>query len=72
MKVYMALHCPNIYESEYGVISLHHTPEGAFKAMENHKRERRKEWEKLYDNSEPEIDFGSFESWNIVETEILD
>ncbi len=38
MKIFVAAHNPMTYESADGIISLHHSEEGAKKAMEKHKR----------------------------------
>lgn len=37
MIIYSAEYCENIYESSFGVISLHKTKQGAYFAMRKHK-----------------------------------
>lgn len=34
--VWVALYCDCIYESSFGIISIHQTPQGAYKAMKQH------------------------------------
>lgn len=38
IKVYLAEYCPDIMESEFRVISVHYTLEGAKKAIREHKK----------------------------------
>jgi len=47
--VYAFEFCPNIYESAFGVISLHQTREGAEKAMEEYKNTPG--WEESYQDA---------------------
>lgn len=72
--LYVAMYNPMIYESSFGIISIHRTLKGAEMAMEFHKAEVRKEWEETYPSKEEqkEFPFGSFESWEVFEHELLD
>ena len=71
-KVYLAMYNPMIYESSFGVISIHKSRKGAEMAMEFHKNEKYKEWERLYSSDEDKKDFpfGSFEEWIVDEWEL--
>jgi hypothetical protein len=40
--VYVFEHCPCIYESSYGIVSIHSTKRGAYKAM---LKKRRQIWD---------------------------
>lgn len=73
-KVFIAMYNPMIYESSFGVISVHKTERGAQMAMEFHKEEQRKQWLKMYPtkDEQEEFPFGSFESWKVVTAELLD
>ena len=72
--LYLAMYNPMIYESSFGLISIHKTRKGAEMAMEFHKAEAYKEWEETYTTKEEqkEFPFGSFESWKVFEHELLD
>jgi len=65
--LYVAMYNPMIYESSFGVISIHRTRKGAEMAMEFHKAESFKEWEETYPTKEEQ-----FESWKVFEHELLD
>lgn len=71
--VYAFMYCGCIYESSFATVSLHRTKEGAEKAMEAHKAEK-KEWhDKMYaDEDEEDFQFGEFEDWIVEPIEILD
>lgn len=71
--VYAFMYCGCIYESSFATVSLHRTKEGAEKAMEAHKAEK-KEWhDKMYaDEDEEDLQFGEFEDWIVEPIEILD
>jgi len=64
---------PCIYESSPGCVSLHHTKKGAEQAMDSHKQQRRKEFEKLFKDEE-DIDwtYDSMCEWGISERYIYD
>ncbi len=42
--VFAALHCPCTHESEYGVISLHLSEEGAQEAADRHRRKEARKY----------------------------
>ena len=71
--LYIAMYNPMIYESSFGVISIHKTRKGAEMAMEFHNAEARKKWEEMYPTKkeQKEFPFGSFESWRVFEYELL-
>ena len=72
-KVYAFKYCCCVYESQYATISLHRTEEGAQKAMNIHKEEKRKFFLKLYeDEDDNDIEFGEFEAWCVEPVEILE
>ena len=62
-KVFVAKYNSCVYESAFGVISIHKTREGAEKALEAHKRETLE----LMAQEEPE----DWEVWKVTEEEIL-
>lgn len=63
--IYIAMYNPMIYESSYGVLSVHKTQKGAEMAIEFDKEERRREWLEIYSTKaeQDEYPFGKFESW---------
>ena len=72
------VYCPCIHESAFCTISLHKSKEGAEKAMEWHREEKRKEWQKIVDWDKKDgggyaemCPFGSMEVWRVDEIEIL-
>ena len=68
-------YCPCIHESGWITISLHRTKKGAKKAMCEHKKEKEKEYKRIYsedDDSEIFGKFGEMEQWTIMKKEILD
>lgn len=71
--VYAFMYCDCVFESAFATISLHRSKEGAEKAMEAHKAEK-KEWhDKRYaDEDEEDFIFGEFEEWIVEPIEILD
>ena len=71
--VYAFMYCDCVFESTFATISLHRSKEGAEKAMEAHKAEK-KEWhDKRYaDEDEEDFIFGEFEEWIVEPIEILD
>lgn len=80
MKVYEALYCPNTWDSSYGTLSIHLSEEGAKKVIDEHKEEKRKEWQKLVDadknkgtewSYENMCPFGQDREWMVREVELL-
>ena len=75
--VYAFMYCDCVFESAFATISLHRSKEGAEKAMEAHKAEK-KEWhDKMYADEEVadsswDIEFGEFEAWCVEPVEILE
>ena len=73
MIVYLAVYNPCIYESEYGVISIHSTKEGAALAMQKHidrglaEKSKQIQKERKYAS---EVKIGS-ERWKIETREVL-
>ena len=65
--IYIAMYNPMIYESSYGILSVHKTQKGAEMAIEFDKEERRKEWMGIYSTKEEQDlnPFGKFESWAV-------
>lgn len=72
--LFIAMYNPMIYESSFGIISIHRTERGAQMAMEFHKEEQRKEWLAMYPtkDEQEEYPFASFESWKVGTAELLD
>jgi len=85
MKIFAAMYNPMIYESSFGILSLHKTRKGAEMAMEFHKAECKKEWDEQmewekerFKNEKKEVQeewlgsskFGQFESWDIFEYDV--
>lgn len=71
--VYAFKYCDCVYESSYATISLHRSKEGADKAMEAHKLERKEWYDKLYaDEEDDDTSFTDFEDWLVEPVEILD
>lgn len=80
MTVYAFLYNPMVHESAAYTVSLHLSKDGAIKAMEWHKEEKRKEWQLLVDFDEEKgtewgydkmCPFGSMENWIVEPVEIL-
>lgn len=76
MKVYAFLYNPMTEESGYMTMSLHATPEGAEKAMEAHKSEKREEHEFEVEyrksiNEDYLSEFGRWQNWLVQEMEVL-
>ena len=71
-SLFLAMYNPMIYESSFGIISVHKTRKGAEMAIEFHKNEARKEWEEIYPTKalQKESPFGSFEAWEVYEIEL--
>ena len=73
MKIYLAQYCSCIHESASATISVHRTPDGAQKAVEFHKEEKRKEWVELFDaEQQNRFPFGDGERWGVKEIELQD
>lgn len=69
--VYVAAYNPMVEESEYGIISIHASYQGAANAVENHKDGKRKEWRLLYPTKDEEpYSFGQYEDWDIWEMQL--
>ena len=78
--VFVALYNPMIYESAFGIISIHKTLKGAEMAMEFHKAEQRMifdeqiKWEK--ENTPEDVfncsthDFPQFKAWITEEVKL--
>ena len=71
--VFLAMYNPMIYESSFGVLSVHKTRKGAEMAMEFHREEMFKEYEADMKESKERGDpfdygpFGQFEAWMVFE-----
>jgi hypothetical protein len=79
MKVFAFLYNSMTEESSWGVVSLHHSKEGAEKAMQEHKEKERSKWLehidwviKEYGENCYKTPFGQFQDWCIQEMEVLD
>jgi hypothetical protein len=71
--LYQFLYNPMIHESGYITMSIHRTRKGAEMALEFHKAEMKKEWNKMYDEPDEEPwKFGHFEDWKIEEIKLQD
>lgn len=72
-KIYAFEYCSCIHESAFTVVSLHFTPEGAEKAMNDHKKECLDEFNKMWedDPDKDEIVFGEHEDWRVEEYTVL-
>ena len=70
--VFVALYNPMIYESCFGIISIHKTKRSAEMALEFHKAEKIKEWKEMYPTKEDqeEFVFGQFEAWTVKEMDV--
>lgn len=76
MIIYQALYCSCIHESSYATLSLHKTKGGAERAINFHKMEVYKEYEKMYDPIENKDqikhefveDYMRHEAWSIGES----
>ena len=73
-KIYAAMYNPMVYESSFGIISLHKTRKGAETAMKSHKHRKKKEWLKMFPDkkSREAVPFGEFQEWKVFEVELLD
>jgi hypothetical protein len=71
MKVFLAKHNDNIFESTSRTISVHLSREGAEKAIQQHKDEVYKEWEKLDDDDKEDFSFDWDKSWGVSEVDVL-
>jgi len=66
MIVYAAEYNHCIYESEFGVLSLHQSKEGAEKVVEKHRKKELRHWKKIGYNDVP-----SYQEWRVREIEVL-
>ena len=73
-KVYELWYSDCIYESAAGCISLHRTKKGAKMAMEFHKEEKRKEYEKRYKDvpEDMKVAYDSMCEWGVREREVIE
>lgn len=71
MKIYEALYNPCIHESGYVTISLHLSPEGAQKAIDDHKKEKYLKFIEIYPLNDAPFKFGDHEGWGVSETEVF-
>lgn len=80
MTVFEALYNSNTWESAYATLSIHLSREGAQKVIDDHREEKRKEWQQLVDADEDKgtdmaydvtCPFGEFEDWCIREVKLL-
>ena len=74
MTVYAFLYNSCIYESAFGVMSLHKTREGAEMAMEFHKAELEKVHWEIYNKPEDYYTspFGEHQAWKVEEMTVED
>lgn len=79
MKIYEALYCCCIHESAYATISLHKTKKGAEKAVREHKKLIKKEWDDSHKGNSKEAKYfrsrfkwNGMVDWDIKETELND
>lgn len=71
--VWEALHNPNIHESSPYTISLHRTKEGAEEAVEQSKKEVKREHDEHYADSDFEpMKWDTFHAWGVSIKQILD
>ena len=69
--IWAALHNPNIHESAAYTISLHTTKEGAEKAVEESKKDIKKEHDEVYSDSDNYIpEWDRFHSWGVEKQEV--
>ena len=72
--VYEALYNPDVNESVSATISVHKTRKGAEMAVEFHKNEMRKEYEKMTDGAEGEmvgcLHYDDGVSWGVMKTRL--
>mgnify|MGYP000031593196 CR=1 FL=1 len=70
-KVYIFEYNDCIYESDYGVVSVHATRAGAQKALEDHKQACKEEEEAIKRrNPNCTLEFGVDEDWRVREMKI--
>lgn len=71
IELYEFLYNDCIYESSYATISIHHTKDGAEKAMNEHKEMCLKEYKEIFSKEDPaNLTFGQHQDW-IVEKIIV-
>lgn len=79
MKIYEALYCCCIHESSFATLSLHKTKSGAEKAIKEHKKLTKKEWDDSHKGTsksdkyfKSRFKWNGMVEWSICETELLD
>lgn len=79
--IYEALYCCCIHESSYATISLHKTRKGAEEAIKNHKDEKKRKFDEIYQRAIRlgkndiilnSMKFGQHKDWTIGETKLLE
>lgn len=71
-KVFAFEFCSDINESNFAVISLHYSKEGAENAMKTHKQKELDDFNRIKFPTEYNITFGIHQDWRVIEYEILD
>jgi hypothetical protein len=71
MKVYLAKYNDCTFESTSRTLSVHLSREGAEKAVQQHKDEVYKEWDKLDDDDKEDFSFDWDKSWGVSEVDVL-
>jgi len=74
MNIWVALYCPCIYESSDGIISIHLSARGAYKAMMKHKIDEynRQRELRLLCGERKGVKVCEHESWDIRRYEVRD
>ena len=77
MIVYEFLYCFCTEESAWATQSIHRTPEGAERALNEHKEKRRKEWLQMREKfaevfDDHTVGFGRFEDWKVRKTKVIE
>lgn len=71
--VYQARYTPSIYESAMTTLSLHRTEQGAEKAVEDHKKQLKQEYEEDYEGipqKEREFSYDHHKEWDVIKSKI--
>lgn len=69
--VYAFMYNSCVHESSWATISLHSSLEGAQKAMEEHKKKARDEFNEIIDGNDNDFKFGEDEDWCVKTFEVL-
>lgn len=70
MIIYAAMYCPCIHESEYGIISIHTTIDGAQAAVDRHKNTQLVKFNDMFTKEEKKRHkFGEMEDWKVQKFE---